>query len=49
MIICKDNAIDTHAHLWPEGYLQQSESLGAKGLTIASGMGAGITREKLSI
>ncbi|MGV3061836.1 amidohydrolase family protein, partial [Streptococcus hyovaginalis] len=39
--------IDTHAHLWSDDYLKRLEDLGAQGVAIAKGMGAGSSPEEL--
>lgn len=39
------NAIDTHAHMWPDEYLDMLKSLGSKNTDIAKGMGAGDNEE----
>lgn len=41
------HAIDTHAHLWTEEYLEALGKLGATGTAIAAGIGAGTTQEEL--
>ncbi|HFI0463516.1 TPA: amidohydrolase family protein [Streptococcus suis] len=46
--MCNCKAIDTHAHLWSEEYLTGLEALGATGVSIAAGMGAGVTEDELS-
>ena len=43
----KEPAIDTHAHLWPDAYLERLGDLGADGTAIAQGMGASDSEEDL--
>lgn len=43
----KEPAIDTHAHLWPDEYLERLGDLGADGTAIAQGMGASDSEEDL--
>lgn len=41
------HAIDTHAHLWTDEYLNELKRLGAKSTEVACGIGAGTNLKDL--